>query len=515
MSTIASPGDRICLVGAGPAGILTAWYLRERGFRDVVVLEKLGRVGGRARTIGADGRSFDLGANYVTPAYREIRRLARRVGATMYSERPFIAMRIPDDPEQRVEYSSMFDASRIDDRTGKKAGVFAFGLAVLRYVWIRWRLSSFIDGPSFDGVDEFQDGALCATLEEWLQANDLTMLRRVFELPSTLMGYGYPDEVAAIYILRFMSNAAFFPMVVKEMPLIGRFFPWPKRFTYGYQRFFERLAWDLDVRLNVDIDRIERREDGVTVPYHRLEQDLGEVATPPGELEFDRLILACPLNLEVVEPMLELSDEERDLFGNIRFNSYCMSTFQAEMGDDGSISSGSPLAAVYPVPPMDDRYLPYGVAKQWDDSGFVQVYTRTLDVEPDHPAPGDAPRLQGPVMAAAERVLAQMGAKVAPAKWAMRTFDRWPYFQHVEPDVMKGERWYTRLEALQGKDRTCCVGGATNFDLIEPIAEYARHLVAARFPGSRRGIDWSLWLPRLVAIVVALGATFWWLRLPA
>ena len=89
---------RVVVVGAGPAGLLTAHYLREHGYRNVVILEKLGRVGGLCDTVTADGRSFDLGANYVTPGYTQILKLAETLGVQVYSERPFVAMTVPSEP---------------------------------------------------------------------------------------------------------------------------------------------------------------------------------------------------------------------------------------------------------------------------------------------------------------------------------------------------------------------------------------------------------------------------------
>jgi monoamine oxidase len=79
---------RICIIGAGAAGLSTAYFLKQRGYQDVVVLEKKGRVGGLCCSISYKSRSFDLGANYLTPAYKEVLKLAREVGAELYSEGP-------------------------------------------------------------------------------------------------------------------------------------------------------------------------------------------------------------------------------------------------------------------------------------------------------------------------------------------------------------------------------------------------------------------------------------------
>ena len=79
---------RIAIVGAGPAGLSTAWFLSKNGYHNVTVLEKLGRVGGLCKSITIDGMSYDLGANYVTWAYTEVLRIAKQLGATTYREEP-------------------------------------------------------------------------------------------------------------------------------------------------------------------------------------------------------------------------------------------------------------------------------------------------------------------------------------------------------------------------------------------------------------------------------------------
>ena len=473
--------SRIIIIGAGPSGLLTAKFLAERGFTKVIVLEKLGRIGGKTKSITVNGRAYDLGANYVTPAYKKILRLARDIGAKLYSERRFIAMDVPDDAEQPAKFSSIFQASRIDDSTGKLIPMSTFTWAMLRFTYIRWRLSSFIDKPTFSGVEDFDNGALCDTLDDWLIANDLTALRRVLELPTTLMGYGEITTTPAIYPLKFMTLRTFIPMVLKEVPFIGALIAWPKRFLHGYQRFFETLAFDLDVRTSVDITDIERTNTGVVVRFNHTEQDLDLTASRQRELRADYLIMACPLNLEVSENLLHLTDTERDWLRGVDVNSYCMSTFNVEFAAN-SLGQNAPLAAVYPVPKLDGRNKPAGVAKQWDSSGLVQVYTSTLNVSQDHPTPGEAPEVEAAVVAEAEVVLKQMGATIKPDELVLRTFNRWPYFQHVNSDTMKAG-WYTKLEAQQGQNRTYYVGGPTNFDLIEPIAEYANHLVEHYFVG--------------------------------
>ena len=122
--------------------------------------------------------------------------------------------------------------------------------------------------------------------------------------------------------------------------------------------------------------------------------------------------------------------------------------------------------------------MPWGVAKQWDDSDFVQFYTR---VEPADPYDSVRDQVEEKVRA----VVHQMGGRIVPENQEWHTYNRWPYFQHVDAKAF-GEGWYTRLEKQQGVDHTYYVGGATNFELVEPIAEYAKNLVATHFPPRAR-----------------------------
>jgi protoporphyrinogen oxidase len=74
---------RILILGAGPGGLSAAHFLSRHGFKNVTVFEKLGRVGGMCRSVTEDNQSFDLGAVFVSSAYREVLRMARCVGAEL------------------------------------------------------------------------------------------------------------------------------------------------------------------------------------------------------------------------------------------------------------------------------------------------------------------------------------------------------------------------------------------------------------------------------------------------
>lgn len=94
---------RIVIIGAGPARLSTAWFLMKNGFKNVTVLEKLGRVGGLCKSITIGGASFDIGANYTTWAYKETLKIEHEVGATTHDEKPYTSIELNDNETNYTE----------------------------------------------------------------------------------------------------------------------------------------------------------------------------------------------------------------------------------------------------------------------------------------------------------------------------------------------------------------------------------------------------------------------------
>ena len=61
--------DRVCVVGAGPSGIHMAVSLRDRGYKNIRIFEKTGRVGGKSYDTQLNGYYQSQGSTFVTPEY--------------------------------------------------------------------------------------------------------------------------------------------------------------------------------------------------------------------------------------------------------------------------------------------------------------------------------------------------------------------------------------------------------------------------------------------------------------
>jgi hypothetical protein len=468
---------KIVIVGAGPAGLSAAYFLKQQGYREVLVLEKLGRVGGLCRTITEDYYNFDLGANYVTPAYKETLALADEVGAEQYAERPIMTIDFTD-PANPPEFSNPWQTV-----TQGTSGLVFIGLCI-KYIWLRFRLGRVINTPGHAKIHMHPE--LCVPFLEWLKKHRLERLQRLFEAPISVMGYGYLHEIPAPYALKYMSLPTFIALALKSFPLTN-WFPWPRRFVLGFQRLWEALAWGLNVRFNVTIDSITRRDDKVVVEFSHQEQVLHQTEPHQDTMEFDKLILACPLTKDVLT-FLDATDEECELFEKIDTHSYCLTSFTTR-----GIRLDRPIAAALPLP---DVGMPWAITKQMEDSNLFQFYSRVRpewesgSAEERDETDGElAPRYdlatkeQGDsvrrnVVAKVREVVDRLGGEVADDQW--HTFDRWPYFQHVSADAMR-DGYYERLESLQGLRNTYYVGAIMNFELVESCIEYSKHLVRKHF----------------------------------
>lgn len=446
--------SRICIVGGGPGGLSTGYYLQKAGYQNVTILEKLPVVGGLCNTITFENKSFDLGANYLTPAYKKTLKLAREVGAKLYTETYAYCF----NPKNQ-EYTSLFR------QVTKGTPLLRFMWQSMRYFYERWKASKHFPEAGFGGV--VQHAELTCTFDQWLIDKKLTALRELFKVPITLMGYGKLDEIPAPYALTYMSNLTFFSLIWygSGLPSI-----WPKRFIHGFQRFWQQLSWNLTVITSVEIKEIIRKElvedndkEIITVRFIAHEHKMNEVVSTEKKMFFDHLIVAVPLTLDILEDLFnnKLSDEERYLFGKVFPNPFCMTTFILR-----ETQLPHRLINIMPVPEnVGDVYI---VTQQFEGNPFVSFYTRTET--------GEEPSKEE-VIAKVRDLYRLLGSTFEGECY---THDRWTYFPHVSVDAFK-EGFYDKLENLQGQKNTYFTGGLMSFELIEPIVNYSDCLVKKYF----------------------------------
>ena len=63
------PHEHVCIVGAGPSGIHMAVSLKEKGYKNITIFEKTGRVGGKSYDIQLGGVYRPQGTVFLTVDY--------------------------------------------------------------------------------------------------------------------------------------------------------------------------------------------------------------------------------------------------------------------------------------------------------------------------------------------------------------------------------------------------------------------------------------------------------------
>ena len=80
---------RICIIGAGPGGLMSALTLRRLGYNHITVLNKDARhIGGQCRTVKQDKLACDTGAVFVLGTYPTVERLAKQAGVRLIKSPP-------------------------------------------------------------------------------------------------------------------------------------------------------------------------------------------------------------------------------------------------------------------------------------------------------------------------------------------------------------------------------------------------------------------------------------------
>ncbi|MBI3786443.1 MAG: FAD-dependent oxidoreductase [Deltaproteobacteria bacterium] len=436
-------GKRICIVGGGAGGLSAAWYLAERGYKNVVVLEKSDRPGGKCDSFTHDNRTSDLGAFTLTLGYRHVLDIARRLGANLEPQPRRLGVRWDTNPPR---VAGILRSLRDD------YSLLQLALSGGRYLRALWRYRSVLGPPGFAGVSRngrFPE--LCLPFAEWAKQYGVEPLIEVFRLPVTDMGYGHVRQVPAAFVLEYMN---FLNVLTITLYVLGLAFGWPKRLHDGFGRLWERVAWRLDVRLCTDIENITRGSE-ITVTWS--ENCLGEDGTTQRATRtqtFDHLILACPP--QVTKTFLDWSADEQQLYEQIKYNDYYITVCEV---------AGLPLETLDALHGLEPGH-PWQIMRPWPHDDVAVFYTS---------GESDADKILRNIRSDIARVFpaARVGQVLQHVNWA--------YFPHASDDALAAG-YYDALEALQGQRATYVVGGLPAFETVEHVVRYSHALVERFFP---------------------------------
>ncbi|MDH6454626.1 MULTISPECIES: FAD-dependent oxidoreductase [unclassified Streptomyces] len=413
----------VAVVGAGPSGLAVARELERAGHR-VTVLEERDTVAGKCQSVHVDGRAYDLGGHICTSRYERVARLLTEL-------------------DVETERTSRY---RVLDGSGgavRQSMAFLRDGGLRRYRALREREFPRIAEPGL----AHSARALAAPVGAWLAEHGLGSMADSFGTGYTAAGYGHlDDDVPALYFVKYAEMTG---LLDPGPELLGH----PGDFTVvgGFATLWRRVAEELkDVRCGVRVTSVERREDGV------------RVRTDSGPVEADDVVFAVAPDR--ILPVLDATDEERDLAARIRHHAYHTTLAAA---------SGLPADAFY--------FLAAHTASR-STSGHCVSY--------HHRYPGSEVRTfysygrPGDVTALLREDVAALGGRLEEVHLRRE----WAFMPHFGGEDLR-EGALDRLDALQGRNRTYYVGGLPAFELVECTVAHAQDLARHHFPPARGGAE--------------------------
>lgn len=258
------------VVGAGPAGLVTAWRLKQLGIK-ATVLEAAPWVGGRTRSVSIDGATLNTGAAFFASFYSETLRLCREVGVELV--RPYIHPGRAGNLRQMATTDATLPYS-----PGTIRGFFGFPLvplsAKIKFLALLARLtigpqSHIADPESLVALDEGD----ASTWARRVVGDDAYnyFVRPAIE-PFFYMG---AEEVSTAVAKALLRHAVSWSL-------------WTPR--QGMGSFCATLSELVDCRVNCPVDRIESAGSGLRLHYgsENIDADAVVLALPaPSIARFD------------------------------------------------------------------------------------------------------------------------------------------------------------------------------------------------------------------------------------
>lgn len=282
---------RIAVVGAGIAGMASAWLLSRE--HEVVLYESNDYLGGHTHThaVEQDGRRYDVDSGFIVHNARHYPLLHQLFDELKVTSKPTTMSFSVHHGRTSLEYNASTLNGLFCQRRNLLSPRF---LGMVRDIRRFYRDSpTLLDqpgpGPSLgEYLDEHRYGA--AFRDEHL----VPMASALWSSPAR-----HILQFPARYLVQFMANHQM--LQLSERP------PWLV-VEGGSSTYVHRLRsqWHVQERLNSPVRAVLRQNDGVVVSSLR------------GDERFDQLVLACHSN-QALALLKDASERERDILGAIPY----------------------------------------------------------------------------------------------------------------------------------------------------------------------------------------------------
>lgn len=434
---------RVCIVGAGISGLTAGYQLIKQGYKNVTILEKDDRVGGKCYTPVIDNHPYDLGGHEMLAGYKDVMNIAKELNAPDKKSIPPLVY------NRALKKYLGFKAAATASTSYSMPQVMWASIRYFFMVLFKYRKYS-LPSTGFANMPK----ELAMPLDEWLEKKKLKPLGGILNFVVKVQDYGR-FKASAGYLVKFMGARNWFSLLISGMGLTHK---WPRVFVYGMQNLCERMAATvLDTRISTNITKITRDSSKTTggVLVYIEGQDEPEV--------FDKLIISSPLQLSKIN-FLDLTEVERELFKQIEI-SRCFSTMCKVQG--------LPAGVVASIPFNNLKAGEYtGYIKDFRDTDYNYFFSVA-----DNPAISPE-KVKEEIEVVLKDIPDYEGKKPKVNEFVLQK--EWQYFPHVSVEAFH-DGYYDKLEGLQGKNNCYFASSFLAFECVGNSVAYAKRLVEKRF----------------------------------
>ena len=453
---------RICIIGAGPAGLSCAMFLEGNGYTNYEIYEKTPRVGGKCFSplmvvTTSDGtteeRSCDLGATFGDDSYLAIHRCEQFAHVDhMHGEEISYQLLNPDGTPYTepswVDLKESLEIAKLKYLLQTKyKGYETYGhRRVAKGAYEGHIVTEDLKLVHVEGTNpHLKDLAL--PFNEFLELNHCEAAGKELMVPFTARGYGYFDEVPAAYVVKYLNA-----MVLHCLKKPANVWIWKD----GTQALWESVNRHLlhSAHVRNEVTSVKRQDGHV---FLTLNNNKVEV--------FGKLIITTPLDqfLTYGNP----NEEERRLFSKIHYKK-CLTMAV------GVPENAMPESSYYYPGHMNDQSTGHlmGFVRRWPDCAIqplvayaLRNHTGKTVVTPDK----------------TESLIRQdMERSGFPVAQTYRVRD-WVCFPYIKAEDYRAG-WYDQVEELQGRlNNTYYAGEIMGCGNMEETVEYSSDLVRRFF----------------------------------
>ncbi|MDO5293095.1 MAG: FAD-dependent oxidoreductase [bacterium] len=414
--------ERICIIGAGPAGLTAAMYLEQKGYTNYTILEKEDYVGGKCYSPYYKGKRYEMGALMGAECYHAVGEVMEYCGVK------------PDGPMLDREFRNAYTGEveeAFDPSEGPKVMAQLKQLAILLK-------TKYPDCTKNGHIGTHPD--LAVPFNEFCEKNGVPLVKKLWLNPFTSFGYGYLDLIPAAYVFKYLDCDELVLFLKKQL------WTWKE----GAQSIWEQLSYKLanKPRLATTINKVVRTEDKVYV------------YTDFGKEEYDKIIVTSPL--DQMEKYFDVTEKEQNYFSKIISEDY--KVFACTVKNYPKISAY-----------IQENMVPHR-------AGHAMVYYHRWENEPEQIITvyvlGDRNEKIG---VEESKHLIEEDMKLCGFEVEDIVLHKsWYYFPHVN-SYEYANGWYDEVESWQGNLNTYYAGEIMSFGDMNEVAQYSKELISRFF----------------------------------